>query len=75
MVFDFNKKFVANMYVVSKNFLSSSITKSTLSKVKLEDTEFNKLFNVYSGLEHDAFYILTPSLMEKIKKLEDEIEW
>ena len=42
-------------------------------KVSMEDQIFNKNFRIYAQDEHDAFYILTPSLMEKIKNLESSI--
>ena len=37
----------------------------------MESESFNKRFNVYAQSEHEAFYILTPSLMEKIERLDD----
>lgn len=73
MIFDFNKTFKANIQVCQKGFGNSRIN-NFLSKVKykkvlMEDQEFNNKFKVYAQDEHDAFYILTPSLMEKIKRL------
>ena len=38
-------------------------------KVKMEDVDFNRMFKIYAENELDAFYILTPNMMEKIKKL------
>ena len=35
----------------------------------MEDQDFNNKFKIYAQNEHDAFYILTPSLMEKLKKV------
>ena len=70
MIFDFNKKFMANVQVVSNRFgARSSPRDRKFSKVKLEDMEFNKMFDVYTDIEHDAFYILTPHFMQKIKDL------
>lgn len=70
MIFDFNKKFMANMQVVSSNFVAHRRhSRREFSKVDLEDMEFNKMFNVYTDIEHDAFYILTPHFMQKIKQL------
>lgn len=37
--------------------------------IDMEDVEFNEDFNVYSLDAHEAFYILTPHLMEKIKTI------
>ena len=74
MIFDFNKKFMANMLVVSANFPARILFRSKkMSKVKMEDTKFNSEFSVYSDLEHDAFYILTPHFMEKIRGLYSQL--
>ena len=77
MIFDFNKSFKANIQVSQKRFSNSKINnwgaKIKYKKVKMEDQEFNNNFTTYAQDEHDAFYILTPSLMEKIKKLKDTI--
>lgn len=73
MIFDFNKTFTANVQVSQKGFGNSRVNnwgeKNKYKKVEMEDTEFNKMFRIYAQNEHDAFYILTPALMEKIKKL------
>lgn len=75
MIFDFNKNFMANMLVVSDGFPRDALLRNgKLSRVKMEDTEFNKQFSVYSDLEHDAFYILTPHFMEKMKKIHSELK-
>ena len=82
MVFDFNKEFKANVQVAQKGFGNNRVKKRGLfskkddnsyyQNVKMESEEFNKRFKVYAQNEHDAFYILTPSLMEKIEKLDDD---
>lgn len=73
MIFDFNKTFKANIQVSQKNFGNSRIKnwgqKVKYKKVMMEDQAFNNQFKTFAQDEHDAFYILTPSLMEKIKKL------
>ena len=74
MIFDFNKTFKANVEVCEKGFSGNQANtlfgKSKYQKVKMESEEFNKKFRVYAQDPHDAFYIITPSLMEKIKRLE-----
>ena len=35
--------------------------------------EFNKVFNVYAQNSVEAFYILTPNTMQKIKDLDNQI--
>lgn len=70
MIFDFNKKFKSNIQVVRHGFEAHTFPYGKqLSKVEMEDEEFNKIFGIYSENEHDAFYILTPHFMEKIKKI------
>lgn len=73
MIFDFNKSFKANIQVSQKGFGNSRINnwgnKLKYKKVMMEDQLFNDKFRTYAQSEHDAFYILTPSLMEKIKNL------
>lgn len=81
MVFDFNKEFKANVQVAQKGFGNNIVKKRGLfskkddnsyyQNVKMESESFNKRFNVYAQSEHEAFYILTPSLMEKIERLDD----
>lgn len=74
MIFDFNKTFKANVEVCEKGFSGNQANTlfgdSKYQKVKMESEEFNKKFRVYAQDPHDAFYIITPSLMEKIKRLE-----
>ena len=70
MIFDFNKPFKANIQVASSYFGTNYLSdRRKYSKVRMDDTEFNKMFNVYAESEHEAFYILTPHFMEKIKNL------
>lgn len=47
--------------------------KFTLFKksIDTESEEFNNRFNVYSDSEHDAFFILTPHMMERVAKVND----
>ena len=74
--FDFNKQFKANIQVCAKNFHNarrgSLFSKTKYNKVSMEDMEFNKEFKVYAQNELDAFYVLTPNCMEKIKELKDK---
>lgn len=62
-------------FVRFNDFIKRSLLRiKNNKKVKLEDIEFNKMFKIYSEIEHDAFYILTPHFMEKIKKLYKELD-
>lgn len=75
MIFDFNKQFRANLQIVQKGFPNAKRKrffgkKETLfKKVEMEASDFNKQFQVFAQNEHDAFYILTPSFMERIQAL------
>ena len=40
----------------------------------MEDEEFNKRFMVFAESEHEAFYILTPHFMEKIKEITKKLK-
>lgn len=73
MIFDFNKSFKANVQVTQKGFTNSKVSIFKYKKVMMEDQKFNDKFKVYAQNELDAFYILTPSLMEKIENLADSI--
>ena len=68
----FNKKFNMPVYVISTE--RGADTRSYLEnnmgeQVKLEDPEFMKMFKVYAHDQVEARYILTPSLMERLKEL------
>ena len=72
MIFDFNKKFKANLLVKESGFGGAKLKRGTgkFYRVDLEDMEFNKIFDVFAQSELEAFYILTPHIMESIKRLE-----
>ncbi|MDF2700275.1 MAG: hypothetical protein K0Q49_1833 [Haloplasmataceae bacterium] len=69
-IYDFNKEFNGIIQVREDNLFEGPSWGLSIKKIALEDVEFNKKFKTYSSNEHDAFYVLTPSLMEKIKVLE-----
>lgn len=75
---DFNKNFSGRTYVWNEenpqlNFFSRifSSLSGNLEKVKLESTEFERRFIVYGSDQVEARYILTPSFMERMMKLQD----
>ena len=74
---DFNKNFQGRTYVWSENnpqlnFFTKifSSVAWNLEKVSLESVEFERKFVVYSTDQVEARFILTPSLMERLVKLE-----
>lgn len=76
-IFDFNKRFKAPLQVCEKwfgaNRTGSIFSKNRQHKVKMEDVSFNKEFNVYAKDDHDAFYVLTPNTMERIKEVNRQV--
>lgn len=74
MIFDFNKTFTANIQVRNIGFSNHILVGDTYKKVNMEDVQFNKKHKIYAVNEHDAFYVLTPALMEKITNLENKIK-
>ena len=69
MIFDFNKSFKSKLSIGTKYFGILNHSKN----VELEDIDFNKNFSVWADHEEDAFYLLTPNYMEKIKKLKEKL--
>ena len=70
MIFDFNKSFKSKLSIATKYFGIVNHVRN----VELEDIDFNKNFSVWAEHEEDAFYLLTPNYMEKIKRLKDDIK-
>ena len=73
LVFDFNKEFKSNLIVESGAF-PNLVYGQEYMDIETEDVEFNNSFNIYAQNEHETFYILTPSFMEKLKKIDKKIQ-
>ena len=70
--FDYTRKQTYPLQIFTKNFIYSGNPgggSTSLPKVELEDVEFNKLFVTKAYSAHDAFYILTPQFMQRLKEL------
>lgn len=65
MCFDYNKDFNCKIHVVQKDFKHKNKFDG-FHKITLENVEFNNRFEVYTEDEETAFYLLTPSIIEKI---------
>lgn len=52
---------------------SKSLNKGFAKTIKFDDHEFNDRFHAFSDNEHQAFYIMTPHYMERIKALETHL--
>lgn len=62
-LFDFPKRFRHNLLLLQPMQFRPF---SGFTKVKMESMEFNSSLKVYARDEHEAFYILTPQLMERL---------
>ena len=75
-VFSFPKKISSYLAIKEKEFLNNGkpggifSTAPKTTNVLFEDIDFNERFVVFAQDEHDAFYILTPHFIEKIKEVE-----
>lgn len=76
MVFNFPNKLVDFVSVYSRKFDHRAITKREAKdyKVELESVQFNKDFDVYSTVQQDAFYLITPHFMERLQLLAGKYE-
>lgn len=71
MVIDFHKETDGKL-IVQETMRGELFTK--YKRIKLESVSFNKTFHTYSTKDQLAFYILTPHMMERLQRLEDEVD-
>lgn len=75
MIFDFNKEFKSNVKVVTKRFEANRFSwGKKMGKIIMEDVEFNEMFAVFAENDHEAFYILTPTFMGKMKDIYNKLK-
>jgi len=80
MIFDFNKNFASDLQVRESGFYYAKrkggwfSSEEKMAKLDLEDQEFNRCFDVYAQNEHEAYYILTPHIMQSMKNLRDRTD-
>ena len=76
MIFDFNKNFDCDLLVHDKSFNYADHRKSLFSKefekIRFENIEFNKTFESYTNNEQEAFYIITPHIMDSMTELREK---
>ncbi|MCL2677785.1 MAG: DUF3137 domain-containing protein [Clostridiales bacterium] len=73
MIFDFNKDFTTTLHVADRRFgYYAGGGRGRLSKIALEDIRFNKEYRIYGDSQHEAYYILTPAMMENIRALNEQ---
>lgn len=77
-ILDLKDKKVSNVQICDKFFFNTAMdsifNSPNYNKVELEDIEFNSKFNVYAQSTLDAFKVLTPDMMLKIKQLKSKFE-
>ncbi len=75
-IFQFNKNFKANLQVCQRTFYQNKVQNKPnelpYQLVEMESSKFNSRFRIYAQIPHDAFYILTPHIMEKIYNLSEK---
>lgn len=69
MICDFGKDLSADLLLVERSGLGKKFAKGG---IKTESEEFNKNFLIESDSDHDAFYILTPHMMEYILEMDQK---
>lgn len=62
------------LQIFQKKYLSDLRGWKAEHKIQVEDTLFNQKFDIYSEDEHNAFYILTPSMLEKVTEFSNTVE-
>lgn len=78
MIFAFNKNFLCDLQVRERGFSAAKKSrgwfsdKPSMERLKLEDEQFNREFNVYAVDPHEAYYILTPHMMQSMRTLRDQ---
>lgn len=71
LIIESEKRIEGNIIIKNKYFKNSDeshLKKENYIKVETEDQTFNKMYDVYSLNEHEAFYILTPAIMSRLMK-------
>lgn len=74
MIFDFNKDFKDNLIVYNHKF-NAYKNNCIFSKIETDDIPFNYYFSVRCENEHEAFYILTPHFMQKLKSINKKLDY
>lgn len=78
MIYEFPKKFSFRLEVAEKGFRANLIPGKNrtngrkFEKIKLESSEFNKMFNTFGEDGFEAFYLLDPSFINNIIELGKE---
>ena len=76
ILFEMNKNFKGRTVVLKDRGIIGNVVNKVkgLQNVKLEDSRFEKVFEVYSDDQIEARYLLTTAFMERVLKLRDLYE-
>lgn len=68
-VFEYNNKTInSRIDLYEKDYLKRhSLRKNGLEKVEFEDIDFNNKIKTYASNAHDAFYVITPQIIDRLK--------
>lgn len=74
MIFEFNKRFKCDLLIFEKSFMLrknkfSIFSGNNYDKIEFESAQFNENFDCYTNNQTEAFYVLTPHLMESIEEI------
>lgn len=68
---DFHKEFQGETTILQNSFFK---VKMGTSRVKMENPDFEKVFDVFSTNQIEARYLITPSMMERMLKLDSNFK-
>lgn len=68
-VFEYNNKTInSRIDLYEKDYLKRhSLRKNGLEKVEFEDIDFSNKIKTYASNAHDAFYVITPQIIDRLK--------
>ncbi|MCI8608310.1 MAG: DUF3137 domain-containing protein [Firmicutes bacterium] len=71
--FDERKISDGHLQIFQKEFLSNIKGWTADHKIETDNALFNKKFQVYAADEHNAYYVLTPQVIEKIMEFSEAV--
>ena len=77
MIFEFNKNFVCDLLIYEKGIRFAKkgnvFSPDRLEKLQFENMSFNEHFRAYTDNQNDAFYIVTPHIMEMLEEIRENV--
>lgn len=77
MIFEFPKAFRARLEVVERGFKNSKVAETNgrkFERIKVESEEFNRMFKVYAEDSVEGYYLLDPTMIEKMISIGEKYE-